>query len=126
MRNLGLMRLETDWVLHLDSDEWLSSMQLAYIRGLIDMAPPETNCIHLPRRNVRVDADWVGWPDTRPVLHRKGLLWQNRLEEWPVGNMNDIRIDDPSLAILHLQIDPTARRIAALSREEVNALAHTN
>ena len=119
LRNQGLAELkECPWVLHLDSDEWFSALQLSALVALLRGAPDEVDCVKLPRRNVQIGRDWVGWPDERPCVHRgdRGIAWSGKVEEWPQGVKKMVTAADASMAILHLQLDTAARDVANAAR----------
>lgn len=123
LRNLGLEKVKSKWVLHLDSDEWLSRWQLKKLEAVIAVNE-DIDCWKLPRRNVRPDDDWVGWPDDRPVLHRAdtGIRWRNRVEEWPGDVKKMMALPFTSdYTILHLQTEYMARVMAMDRRNDAKA-----
>lgn len=123
MRRLAMEQVHTDWVFHLDSDEWYSPLQLNTLLHTLKTCPKEVDCIKLPRRNIEPSGDWIGWPDARPCVHRnkKYIFWQGRLEEWPMGCKQMQQIEDVSSAILHLHLDTAARNIMTEARKDAES-----
>ena len=122
LRNQGLAAAQGGWVLHLDSDEWFSRMQLDFLRRFVmPRIDSDVDCIKLPRRNISPEGDWLGWPDMRPCLHQAKLdvFWLGKVEEWPQNVTKIAGVDDDSLAILHLQLDRKARELAHDLRQAV-------
>ena len=123
LRRQALAHVHTQWVLHLDSDEWYTALQLTAIVQTMKTCPKEVDCIKLPRRNIETNADWVGWPDLRPVVHRNAahIFWRGRVEEWPTGAKRMESVMDAGAAILHLHLDVAARNVMAEARTDAES-----
>jgi len=123
MRRFAMEKVHTQWVMHLDSDEWYSPLQLHTIINTMKTCPKDVDCIKLPRRNVEPTGDWIGWPDNRPMIHRNAtyISWRGRVEEWPTGIKCAQEINDVSAAILHLHLDSVARDVMTKSRAEAES-----
>ena len=124
MRNQGLALVKTPWVFHLDSDEWYSEVQMRALLSILGELDENVDCLMLPRRNVGLTGDWLGWPDTRPVVHRadKGILWEGAVEEWPKPLEKVVMCTTPSSAILHMQLNMEVRQLVAQRRMEISAV----
>jgi len=124
MRNQGLELVKTKWVMHLDSDEWYSALQMNSMLAILRELDDEVDCLFLPRRNVGLSGDWLGWPDTRPVVHRadRGIRWKGVVEEWPEPLKKSAMATSPSSALLHMQLDIGVRHMVAGRRAEIGAV----
>lgn len=108
-----------DWFFHIDSDEWMTRGQLFRLRESLQHVDAKYTVVHIPRRNVGPPGDWLGWPDLRPMVHRPGITWHGRVEEYVTDNLHMVALDAvPDNALLHLQFDRDTRLLAQARRND--------